>query len=451
MEADWSELNPRERQRARFQRLLAVVDPPFESRAAAGKYRTGVERLRDSILLDNRSGVVPILPLNQMFPASHAGISFQRAMYDGPAAYGAWMRYLDDFDPDYYLGLDMASSGGLLDILGCRLYKWPGGGLSSGASYQCVDREWMKAEEYTELLADPSGFWLRKYLPRVFGALAGLASLEPLVNIMELPPLMPNLASWGRPEVQEGLQVMMAAGREAWSRMELCREFNRRAQARGALVAWGGMSKAPFDLIGDTLRGAVGMVRDMFKQPEMIVEAAERLAPLMVRMGLDAAESSGHPLVFMPLHRGDDDFMSEKQFEKLYWPSLKKVVVGLVEEGCVPLLFIEGRYDSRLDYLRDLPPGSTICLFHRTDLGLASEKLAKIACIGGGVPAATLLFSTSDEVAAHCRAVVEQYGPRGGFILAGDSVLDRCPAENLRAMLGANRRGAPGPRDADLY
>jgi hypothetical protein len=438
MKADWNNLTPRERLAARFQKLLTVDGARFASRAAEEKYKSGVKRLFDCVLLENRTGVTPILPLNQLFPAYYAGISFERAMYDGRASYEAWMRYLNDFNPDYCMGLDMASSGGLLDALQCRLYKWPGGGLSPGASYQCVDREWMRDVDYPDLIADPSDFWLRKYLPRVFGALEGLASLEPLVNIMELPPLMPNLSIWGRPEVQNALASMMKAGREAWARMELCLEFIAAARSTGCLVSWVGMSKAPFDLIGDTLRGTVGIVRDMFRQPEMIVEAAARLAPLMVRSGVEAVERYEHPLVFMPLHRGDDDFMSEKQFTELYFPTFKEVVCGLVEQGCVPLLFFEGKWDSRLEYIQDLPLHSTICLFHRTNLETASQKLDNKACVGGGVPAVTLLFAEPEEVAGHCREAIDKFGSRGGFVLANGAVLDRCPAENLRAMLESN-------------
>ena len=31
------------------------------------------------------------------------------------------------------------------------------------------------------------------------------------------------------------------------------------------------------------------------------------------------------PVCMMPLHKGDDTFMSDKQFDKFYWPSLQKL------------------------------------------------------------------------------------------------------------------------------
>ena len=49
----------------------------------------------------------------------------------------------------------------------------------------------------------------------------------------------------------------------------------------------------------------------------------------MVGMGVGGAMANNNPLVFIPLHKGADGFMSNEQFEKFYWPSLKKVMIGL--------------------------------------------------------------------------------------------------------------------------
>jgi len=51
------------------------------------------------------------------------------------------------------------------------------------------------------------------------------------------------------------------------------------------------------------------------------------------------SHASGRPIVFFALHNGDDTFMSDKQYEQFYWPTLRKVIMGLIEEGCVPMLF----------------------------------------------------------------------------------------------------------------
>ena len=54
----------------------------------------------------------------------------------------------------------------------------------------------MKADEYDMFLNDPSGFMLRRYLPRVYGALMPLAKLPPLDSMfMGLEVLTPLFAS----------------------------------------------------------------------------------------------------------------------------------------------------------------------------------------------------------------------------------------------------------------
>ncbi len=45
----------------------------------------------------------------------------------------------------------------------------------------------MQADEYDLLINDPSDFFIRYYLPRVFGALAGWSMLGPITDMIELP------------------------------------------------------------------------------------------------------------------------------------------------------------------------------------------------------------------------------------------------------------------------
>ena len=91
---------------------------------------------------------------------------------------------------------------------------------------------------------------------------------------------------------------------------------------------FGGGTKAPFDMVGDTLRGTKGMIIDMYRQPKKVLRALEQVTPLMIKMGVSAAKINGNPVVFIPLHKGADGFMNDEQFKKFYWPSLKDLLVG---------------------------------------------------------------------------------------------------------------------------
>ena len=137
------------------------------------------------------------------------------------------------------------------------------------------------------------------------------------------------------------------------------------------------MSLAPFDFIGDTLRGTRGVIMDMFRQPDAVLEACDRLAPVVVKWVTRRTNPFTPPLVFIPLHKGADSFMSVEQFQKFYWPSLRKVIDGLVADGFVPYLFAEGAYGTRLETIADVPKGRTVWQFDHTDMRRAKQILGR--------------------------------------------------------------------------
>ncbi len=154
---------------------------------------------------------------------------------------------------------------------------------------------------------------------------------------------------------------------------------------------------------------------------------------------LSGARSSGNPFVFIPLHKGADGFMSQEQYETFYWPTLKKVILGLIDEGLVPFIFAEGAYDTRLEIVQDIPKGRTIWQFDYTDMARAKEVLGKTACIAGNVPISLLSTGTPDEVKDYCKKLIDVAGKDGGFILASGAVIDTANPENVRTMIEFTR------------
>ena len=65
-----------------------------------------------------------------------------------------------------------------------------------------------------------------------------------------------------------------------------------------------------------------------------------------------ACRASGRKRVWIWLHKGVDDFMSVEQYETFYWPSLKAMLEGFVAEGLNPVVYCEGKYNTRLETLR---------------------------------------------------------------------------------------------------
>ena len=129
--------------------------------------------------------------------------------------------------------------------------------------------------------------------------------------------------------------------------------------------------------------------------------------------------------------------MSDEQFKEIYWPSLKAVILGLVREGCVPYLFAEGGYNSRLKYLKELPKGTTFWLFDQTDLAEAKKQIGDTVCIAGNVPTSMMVTGSAAQVDEYCRKLIETCGTDGGYILTTGAGLDEGKADTTRALLEA--------------
>jgi len=98
--------------------------------------------------------------------------------------------------------------GKALEAVDYKLYKWPGHGLSlKTSSYQCVEGEYMKADEYDALIKDPSNFWMRVYMPRIFGAFEPFRKLPPFTNMDEI--VNTSFVPYGSPDVQAAFNALL--------------------------------------------------------------------------------------------------------------------------------------------------------------------------------------------------------------------------------------------------
>ena len=129
--------------------------------------------------------------------------------------------------------------------------------------------------------------------------------------------------------------------------------------------------------------------------------------------------------------------MSNEQFETFYWPTLKKVMMGLINEGLVPMPYAEGNYMERLEIIKDMPRGKVIWFFEQMDMGKAKDILGDNACIAGNLPASVLCTGAPQEVKDGCRQLIETCAQGGGYILSGAVHMDKGNPDNLRAMMEA--------------
>jgi hypothetical protein len=402
-------------------------------------YEERTKRVLDTVQLKVPDRV-PFMPFFSFFPANYGGITFEEAMYDYDKLAMAAKKTILDFEPDMYNNpFALVALGPILETLDCKYLTWPGGGLSPHQPYQFVEREYTTAAEYDDLLFDPTGFMLRQFLPRVYGSLEPLQQLPPLPSIY-YTRFLTGTAAFASPEVSGALDVLVKAGTEARQVLARAKDFADEMAAFGFPSQIGGVAYAPFDYIGDFLRGTRGIMLDMYRVPDKLLESMEKMIPFILQGAITPAQMTGIPFIFMPLHKGLDGFMSLDQFKTFFWPSLKQVILSLIGEGFIPMVLWEGDCTSRLETIRDIPQGRAIYWFERTNIFKAKEILGDTVCIRGNVPSPLLCVGSPEDVGAYCKKLIDRVGKGGGFILdGGTGIPDEAKPENVKAMLDTTK------------
>ena len=404
-------------------------------------YNERLNRYRAAIALREPDRIPVSLGMG-IFATRYAGLTNSAMFYNHAAFEEACLKTILDFEPDLCCSLGGASSGLVLDLLDAKQQKWPGGTLPADIPLQFVEGEYMKPEEYDLFLSDPSDFVLRYYLPRVFGILEPLADLPPLRSILSGGEFTTLVKILSKPGFLNLARRLYKAGEEQDKLKNEMSNFVNKIIRLGFPVEQfgGGIGSAPFDTISDYLRGMRGAMLDMYRCPDKVLASCDKI--LGWRMAQSTPSKPENRLLSqgMPLHRGSDGFMSLKQFEKFYWPTLKKAIQFNVEYGYIVWLYCEGIWDTRLEYLLELPKGKVVCVFMGTDLFKAKEILGKHLCIQGTVPPSLLQFGSPPDVEEYCTRLIKICGRGGGFILDPGSPSNDAKPENIRAIINSVKK-----------
>ena len=175
-------------------------------------YEERNRRLLDQVAL-KETDRVPFVFGTRFWAAKFAGITFEEQMYDADKSAAALERVLLWLEPDGYTP-SLNVYGPTLDALEYRLLKWPGHGTDPNATFQYLDQELMPAKEYGEYLSDPTGYYFRKYLPRVAGAFEGLARMPDFPSLSEWR-FIGNMRAFADPVLRESLRRLLEVGDRA--------------------------------------------------------------------------------------------------------------------------------------------------------------------------------------------------------------------------------------------
>jgi uroporphyrinogen-III decarboxylase len=435
----WDKLDWKQRRERRFERWLNAPGVEFQNDSARQTYREHVQMVIDAIQL-KKPKRVPVNTSAGYYVGKYSGLTKKESMYEYEKVAAAILKYHEDFRPDFQTG--SVAPARVFEKLGLKLVDWPGGGLADDTPWQYLEAEYMAADEYDALIAEPEAFFRRSLLPRFGTAFGPLAGLPPFTDMVEATTMLFSIMAYADPAVVEAMQQMADAARECINYFMTTGAASGEVTSRlGLPHLSGGLAKAPYDILADTLRGTKGIMVDRFRQPDKILAASERFVPIIIDWAVRQTRNGSAPLVTFVLHKGADSFMSDADFHTFYWPTLKAVMQGLIEQGIVPTMFAEGAYNKRLTAIADpdLPVGSVLWLFDQTDMKAAKNALRGHSCIAGNVPTALIALATADEVVKYTTDILDACAPDGGFLLENGAVLDDAKPENLHAMIETGR------------
>jgi hypothetical protein len=435
---NWADLTPEQKRRWRLDYFVNGTDIDFISPDAKKAYQIRAKRLADAYDIKEPDKIPINLPLGNL-PCTLYGVNQRTIMYD----YGQAAAACNAFNSKYGEELECSSSpminpGKVAELVDYKLYSWPGRGLPLNApGIQFVEGEYMKADEYDDLILDPSDFWLRIHLPRVLGTFAPFAHCQTITDFIEVLSLS-QFASLGSPAMQESLLKLIEVGREHNKMTETLAAYPKTGPATGYPSMFAGIfAKAPFDTLGDTLRGTTNIMKDMYRRPDKVLAACDKIADVTIRSILRNPANKKRLIIQYPLHKGADGWMSQKQFDTFYWPSLKKVMNAFIHQGYIQVMFAEGSINSRLNSINEFPKGFVSWMFDQTDIFQAKKVLGDKCCIQGNVPSSLIVTGSAEDVKSLCRKLIENCGKGGGYILGAGAIAENPRLDNLRAMVSA--------------
>jgi len=362
--------------------------------------------------------MIPIRPFVAEFTAKYAGFTCQEVTHDYEKAFSAARKCAADFDWDAVVGNMVYVWTGLTQAIGLQYYGVPGIDIPVDTGFQyrepSEENAFMKADEYDQLIADPTGFLFNIWLPRVAKD----------VNPMDKATSFKNNLSF-----LKGGMAMMNYFNAFPAQDRMLREGS------GTVSAISGILKAPLDIIADKLRGYIGLCGDLIDQPRKVLAACEALMPHLLHIALSGADPDKNVPIAIWMHRGCVPFISPEQFTNIYWATLKPIVEEIWKHGHQVLFYAEGNWDAHLQSFAELPDASIVYHVDKGDIFKVNEAIGDKFCLSGGIDNVLLSYGSTDEVRDCCKRVIDGVAKNGGYILdAGAIIQNDAKVENIRAM-----------------
>lgn len=356
------------------------------------------ERIR-TVVRCEKPDRVPLSLMIYYYAPFHMGIDMGNYLGRPHVYMSAIRRVFEDIGPwDMYYNINPFSRLMYSFVMMMRSL-WPGKELPGNSVMQIEEIEYMKPEDYDDILASDS--WWADSLG------------DPLFRLWMLPRFCQEAVGKSQARIFSQFLVGFIGQWLFWVKDFAWWRKN------GVAIQIGYQAEMPFDVFS-LARNVINFSKDLFAMPDKIGKAATKLADSFATLSIFATKIMQVPRVQLYLHRTSNSFISPRQFETLAFPSVEIIVNRLVDAGITPILHCDGDWLKNLKTLRRLPAKACILqLDGLTDIFRAKEEIGDHMCLFGDVPAGMLVMGSESEVDEYCHRLIEEVGRGGGFILAG--------------------------------
>ncbi|MFZ7130878.1 MAG: uroporphyrinogen decarboxylase family protein [Eubacteriales bacterium] len=369
-------------------------------------YEERIERMEITIR-GGKPDRVPVMSIIDNWAFEYAGYTLQEIFQDDEKHYKAFEKITKDFKWDSLQYAATTRAMNFYNALDGGTYRDSGTLQVESGTALC-----MKPEEYPQLIENPWTFLRDVIYPRKYKLMAKEYSDEKYDKYIKAVKLLFDFNKMAKENVKRlkdnyGMPVVRPSG-----------FFH------------------PIDMLLDFLRDFSGTMGDIKRRPSQVREAADAMLPICIETIENFyPEHQKGCYIFNPMHT--PEFLNAKDFEKVYWPSYKKIMDYLANKGYVIMCYYENKYEHLFEFLQELPKNSVVGLFEHDDLTKVKKVLGDTMCIAGGIPAYMLNYGTKQECIDYSKKIIDNVAPGGGFIFCTDKILhspnDANP-ENLRAV-----------------
>lgn len=281
------------------------------------------------------------------------------------------------------------------------------------------DQSYMDDDDYEALIANPKKYLWETFLPKKFSVLKNQN------NSVDFRKFMDKYLEFG------GMMGKIGGLANSYG-------LTNFADPNGAADYWG----FGYEILFCIMRGIKKLSVDLRRRPEQVAAACQALDEVFAlpRLERGYAQPRGtnpeycvdmNPVMLAHI------ILNPKQFERYYWPQLKRIAKVAEERDKLVFLFIEGSSKRFWDFFREFPKDRFVLLSELDDVYEMKEALPNCV-IAGGMPTDLLGRGTPEQCVDMTKRLINDLGGADHrYIFSTGKMIsfpNDCRRENLSAI-----------------